>query len=251
MVGADLERALRLAALVAPARWDEVTGSTNDTALQMAEAGTPEWTLVGANHQTEGKGRLGREWIDDPGGALMVSLVLRPALEPSDAGILTVLAGLAWAEAASAASGRQVRCKWPNDLLLDDRKAGGILSESALDLDGGLRHVVIGSGINLEAPPGVAEAAGLGPRADPTELLGDFLRRFSQGYGTGGDAAADMVSNRWRQVSASAGRRVRARRLDGQSIEGVAVDIDHGGSLIVETADGLATVTSGELEHLR
>ncbi len=109
-------------------RWDEVTGSTNVTARELAEAGTPEWTLVGASHQTEGRGRLGRAWVDEPSGALMVSMVLRPALPASDAAVLTLLAGAAWAEAATATrAGADVRCKWPNDLLIGDRKAGGIL----------------------------------------------------------------------------------------------------------------------------
>ncbi|HEY6567864.1 MAG TPA: biotin--[acetyl-CoA-carboxylase] ligase, partial [Actinomycetota bacterium] len=155
MVTVDLERALHLADLAAPVRWDEVTGSTNATAMELAAAGTPEWTLVAAGHQRDGRGRLGRAWLDHPGDSLMVSVVLRPALSADDAGVLTLWAGAAWAEASSALTGLQVRCKWPNDLLVDGRKVGGILAESAggTGPDAPVAHVVIGSGINLVAPP--------------------------------------------------------------------------------------------------
>ena len=78
-----LVRALERVGLRAPVRFDEVTASTQATALELAAAGTPEWTLVAAGHQTEGRGRLGRTWLDRPGRALMFSFVLRPALEPA------------------------------------------------------------------------------------------------------------------------------------------------------------------------
>ena len=251
MVTVDLERALLLADLTAPVRWDEVTGSTNATAMELAAAGTPAWSLVAAGHQTHGRGRLGRAWVDHPGGALMVSVVLRPALSVSDAGILTLLAGAAWAEAASAVSGLDVRCKWPNDLLIDGRKVGGVLAESVGGPGGTLAHVVIGIGINLTAPAGMPDAAGLGQGADPTELLGGFLRGLRDGFRSDGAVAAPQTLERWRAVADTLGRRVRARRLDGVPIEGVAVDVDGRGGLVVDTPAGPVTVGFGELEHLR
>ena len=153
MGSVDLERAARTAGLAAPVRWDEVTGSTNATAAAMAREGAPEWTLVGAGHQTAGRGRRDRTWQDRPGGALMVSVVLRPALEPVDAGLLSLLAGAAWAEAIEGVGGPTVRCKWPNDLMAGDDKVGGILAESLVEGDR-LASVVIGSGINLVAARG-------------------------------------------------------------------------------------------------
>ena len=186
MVTVDLEQALLLADLTAPVRWDEVTGSTNATAMDLAAAGTPEWTLVAAGHQTQGRGRLGRAWVDRPGDSLMVSIVLRPALPVGDAGVLTLLAGAAWAGSARDLTGLDVRCKWPNDLVIDGRKVGGILTESVTGGDGELAHVVIGSGINIVPPTDVDDAAGLGEAVDPTELLGGFLRGFRDDYGAGG-----------------------------------------------------------------
>jgi BirA family transcriptional regulator, biotin operon repressor / biotin---[acetyl-CoA-carboxylase] ligase len=250
MATVDLERALLLAGLTAPVRWDEVTGSTNETAMSMAADGAPEWSLVAAGHQTAGRGRLDRAWVDRPGGSLMVSVVLRPSIPIADAGLLTLLAGAAWAESATALTGRPVRCKWPNDLLIAGDKVGGILAASALDVDGMLAHVVIGSGLNLTAPPGVSGAAALGDDLDPTELLAVFLRSFREGYRPGDPVWSTTVIERWRSVADTIGRRVRARRLDGAMVEGTAADVDERGGLLVETADGRVGITLGEIEHL-
>jgi BirA family biotin operon repressor/biotin-[acetyl-CoA-carboxylase] ligase len=100
---AELERSLAAAGLQAPVRFEEVTGSTNAAALELAEGGAPEWTLVAAGHQTRGRGRLGRTWVDQPGDALMFSFVLRPArIDPEHAGLIGLLAG--WAMRRCAAS---------------------------------------------------------------------------------------------------------------------------------------------------
>jgi BirA family biotin operon repressor/biotin-[acetyl-CoA-carboxylase] ligase len=250
MTTVDLERALRDAGLAAPARWLEVTGSTNAAAMAMADEGAPEWTLVGAGHQTRGRGRLGRTWHDRAGGSLMTSIVLRPPLAPADAGILTLLAGAAWAEAASEVAALPVRCRWPNDLMLGDDKLGGILAEASVAADGSVRHVVIGSGVNLSPPTEADGAAGLGGDVDATVLLTAFLRALRTGYRPGDTRFADGVTTRWRNVSATLGRTVRATRVDGVAVEGRATDVDAGGSLLVETDAGLQTVTFGDLHHL-
>ena len=256
MATVDLERALLLAGLAAPVRWDEVTGSTNDTAMAMAAEGAPEWALVGAAHQTQGRGRLDRSWVDAPGDSLMVSLVLRPAIPAADAPILTLLAGAAWAEAAGEVSGLRVRCKWPNDLLVASRgdagaaKVGGILAASALGTDGGLDWVVVGAGLNLTAPPEIAGAGELGADVDPTDLLASFLAGFRRGYTPDDAGWAERAIERWRSVADTPGRRVRARRRDGEPVEGVALGVDDRGGLIVETPTGTTTVSLGEIEHL-
>jgi BirA family biotin operon repressor/biotin-[acetyl-CoA-carboxylase] ligase len=247
----DLQRALERAGLEAPTRWDDVTASTNGTALAMAADGAPEWTLVGAGHQTAGKGRLGRTWHDRAGEALMVSIVLRPAMAPPDAGLLTLLAGAAWAEAIEEVAPLPVRCGWPNDLLVGPAKVGGILAESSVAPDGSaLAHVVIGSGVNLVAPEDMPGAVGLGTDVDPTELLGAFLRSFRRGYHPSAKSFADDVTTRWRTVAATLGRRVLATTTGGGSVEGVAVDLDRSGGLVVETDRGREVVTFGALEHL-
>lgn len=246
----DLERALAAAGIEAPARWEEVTGSTNAVALTQAAEGTPEWSLVAAGRQRQGRGRLGRTWHAEPGDALLFSLVLRPDLEPSRAGLLPLLAGAVMAEAASISSGLPVRCKWPNDLLIGRAKAGGILAESEL-LAGALRHVVIGVGVNLRPPPDVPDAAALGADVDPMDLLTRFLTGLHAAYRPSAPGFADGVVARWSAVSATLGREVSASRSDGAQLQGRAASLDDRGGLVVDTADGPATVAFGEILHLR
>ena len=219
MGSVDLERAARTAGLAAPVHWDEVTGSTNATAATMAREGAPEWTLVGAGHQTAGRGRRDRTWQDRPGGALMVSVVLRPALEPLDAGLLSLLAGAAWAEAIEGVAGLTVRCKWPNDLMAGDDKVGGILAESVVEGDR-LVSVVIGSGINLVAPEAIDGATGVGADVDATDLLGAFLAAFADGYRPEAAGFADDVITRWTRRSATLGRRGGGGRCRRRSHRG-------------------------------
>ncbi len=249
MTSTELERALQLAGLSAPAHWHEVTGSTNAVAARLADEGAPEWTLVGAGHQTAGRGRLGRAWVDRPGGSLMTSLVLRPGVQPEDLGLLTLLAGAAWAEVATEVSGLEVRCKWPNDLLVGDAKVGGVLAESSVTGDE-VRWAVLGSGLNL-ADPGVDGTVGLGTDVDRAALLGGFLSRFRRGYHAPHSELAAEVVARWSRVSCTLGRLVAAVGTDGVRREGVAVAIDTSGRLVLETTGGPAAVASDEVEHLR
>ena len=243
---AELEKALAAAGLHAPVRFDEVTGSTNSTALELAEAGTPEWTLVAAGHQTQGRGRLGRTWVDQPGAALIFSFVLRPArLDPQHAGLIALLTGWAMATAIGEVAGVEVRCKWPNDLLLGDAKVGGILVESAVS-DARIRHMVVGLGVNLARPDEVLDAAGIGP-VEEAGLLAAFLVRFREGY----ERLPEGVVERWSAVSATLGRTVEVRRLFGEPIVGTAVGVDDRGALVVQTQDDRVAVTSGEVRHLR
>lgn len=186
--------------------------STQDVAREL-----PLGTIVVADHQTAGRGRLDRRWEAPPGTALLVSFVLAPR----------PLLSLALGVAAAQACGPEVRLKWPNDLLLEGRKLGGILVETTP------QKAVCGIGINLTwAPEG---AAMLGAPRD--ELL-DRLRD-QVGEWTAADDA--VVLARWRQLSDTLGRRVR---VDG--VEGTAQDVGPAGELIV---DGRSYV-AGSVTHL-
>jgi BirA family biotin operon repressor/biotin-[acetyl-CoA-carboxylase] ligase len=244
-----VRRALHSAGLPeAGARFEDVTESTNATALALARAGAPEWTVVAAGHQTAGRGRLGRTWESRPGEALLFSVVLRPGVSPDRAVLLTLLAGAAMARAAHDEGASEVRCKWPNDLLVGEAKVGGILAEAAV-AGGAVDHLVVGVGVNLgAAPEGVEGAGGLGGlAAEP--VLSSFLRRFRAGYGDGGDAPGVVVD--YRPLCATIGRRVRATTTDGRTVEGVAVDVDETGALVVDTEGGRTAVGFGEVLHLR
>jgi BirA family biotin operon repressor/biotin-[acetyl-CoA-carboxylase] ligase len=190
--------------------------STQDVARDL-----PIGSIVVAEHQAAGRGRLDRRWEAPPGTALLVSFVLRP--NP----ILSLAAGVAAAEAC----GPEVRLKWPNDLLLDGRKLGGILVEVSPT------KAVCGIGINLTwAPDGAA-------RLD--QPRDELLARLSERMDFWCSAPREAVIGRWRELSATLGRRVRVD-LPGRAFEGVAEDIGGNGELIV---DGLA-VSAGSVTHL-
>jgi len=249
MTAQDLARALAAAGITAPADWQEVTGSTNATALAMARRGAPEWSIAAAAHQTAGRGRMGRVWEDVPGAALMCSIVLRPALRAAEAGLLTLLAGAAMAEAAEEASGLEVRCTWPNDLVVAGAKVGGILAESGIE-GAALSYVAMGVGVNLEAPGGVEDATALGPSVDAMDLLTRFLLAFRRAYRPGDPGFPDDVVRAWTARSATLGRTVEALGVDGTRIAGEAVGVDRRGALVVRTPQGERSVSSGEIEHL-
>jgi BirA family transcriptional regulator, biotin operon repressor / biotin---[acetyl-CoA-carboxylase] ligase len=244
----DLLRVLAAITVTAPVRSDEVTPSTNATAFAMAEAGEPEWTIVAAGHQTEGRGRLGRVWSDVPDGALLVSFVLRPRLPPARTGLLSLLAGATMAEAIRATTARRVTCKWPNDLLLHDAKVGGILLESSVVGDV-VRFVVVGVGVNLAPPSEQTGAGGIGA-VGLGELLEAFLTRFARVYTAADIPLPQQVRNAWLPLSATIGQLVRAETTDGREIAGRAVGIDEFGGLVLSTDAGEARVSFGEVEHL-
>lgn len=191
------------------------------TSTQDAARDLPIGSVVVANHQTAGRGRLDHRWEAPSGTALLASFVLRP--NP----LLSLAAGVAAAEAC----GHDVRLKWPNDLLLGGRKVGGILVEATP------AKAVCGIGINLTSAP--AGAATLNqPRNQLLERLRPALERWCS-------APPDHVLARWRSLSDTLGRRVRVE-LPDRTFEGVAQDIGEGGELIV---DGIG-VNVGSVTHL-
>jgi BirA family biotin operon repressor/biotin-[acetyl-CoA-carboxylase] ligase len=192
--------------------------STQDVARDL-----PIGSVVVADLQTAGRGRLSHHWEARAGTALLVSFVLEP--NP----LLSIAAGVAAAEAC----GPGVRLKWPNDLLLDGRKVGGILVEASA------AKAICGIGINLTwAPKG---AATLGePRDQVLEMLRIAIERWSE-------APAGQVIARWRELSDTIGKKVRVE-LPDQVIEGVAQDIDANGNLVVDglrVSAGSVTVLGG------
>jgi len=196
----------------------ESVGSTQDVAR-----GMPIGSVVLADYQSHGRGRLSHRWESPPGSALLVSFVLLP--NP----LLSLAAGAAAAEAC----GRGVRLKWPNDLLLDGRKVGGILVEASPS------KAICGFGINLTwAPEGAAQ---LGEPRD------ELLERLRVTVETWAAAPAEQVVARWRELSDTIGKRVRVA-LPDRSVEGIAQDIDQAGNLVVDgtpISAGSVTVLGG------
>jgi BirA family biotin operon repressor/biotin-[acetyl-CoA-carboxylase] ligase len=238
----DLRAVHEALGVQAGARALEVTASTNTTALEMALGGAPAWTLVTARHQTAGRGRRGRTWVDHRDGSLLCSVVLPPGGARA-MGLWTIGAGVAMAEAIAEETGIEVRCAWPNDLMVGDAKVGGILCEAVVDGDRSVAAVA-GVGVNLVAPD-VGGSAGIGPVGLRTLLLGFCRRLRSSGEDWPG------VRERWSERSHTVGRRVRATGTDGSAVDGVAVALDDEGGLIIATEGGPVTVTSGLVERLR
>jgi BirA family biotin operon repressor/biotin-[acetyl-CoA-carboxylase] ligase len=245
----DLLAALAAIHESASVRADEVTGSTNETAAAMAEAGAPAWSLVAAAHQTAGRGRLDRGWVDVPGRAVLLSVVLRPEVAPNRVGLLALAGGAAMARAIRSTTGRQVACKWPNDLLLDGRKVGGVLATSRIH-GGRVAWVVIGVGVNVDAPPGIEGAGALG-EVDPRALVVAFvteLHRIVEATEVPLDA---RVRSAWLPVASTIGELVEATTTDGAVVVGRAVAVDGFGGLVLSTDHGERTVAFGDVRHLR
>jgi BirA family biotin operon repressor/biotin-[acetyl-CoA-carboxylase] ligase len=218
-------------------------------AFALAEAGAPDGTAVVAEHQTAGRGRRGRRWLDEPGASLLVSVVLRPHARAAELPLLSYVAAVAAAEALGQVTGLPVRLAWPNDLLVRGRKVGGILLESRVSAGGPL--VVMGVGINLRQrsfPPELCARATsvvleAGRTADGEVLLAallDALGRWRRRWETEG---FEPVRQRWLALSDTV---VRPVAVEGT--EGVATGLDPAGALVVSTPHGLRRVVAGPLE---
>jgi BirA family transcriptional regulator, biotin operon repressor / biotin---[acetyl-CoA-carboxylase] ligase len=238
----------------------EELGSTQERARELAHAGKPHGTLVVAEIQTGGRGRLGRPW-GSPKGGLWISLVLRPGFAASLASRITQTASLGVAKALWEI-GVEARIKWPNDLLARGKKICGILAESSAAYATGparesrLDYVILGVGVNANLDPaglGVPDRevttirAELGRDVDLLELLRVVLSNLDAELGRIEDFGS--VLEDWRNLNCTLGERVRVLRL-GETIEGRAVDLTAEGALLLDTRRGTVEVFEGEIEHL-
>jgi BirA family biotin operon repressor/biotin-[acetyl-CoA-carboxylase] ligase len=226
--------------LAGPLRAYRSVPSTQAIARAWAEAGAPEGAVVLADHQTEGRGRRGRAWLAPPGTSLLVSVVLRPEVPVARWPELPLAAGCAVAEALEAEAGVSAALKWPNDVLVGDRKLAGILADGATGAAGG-PLVVLGIGVNVSQgegdwPPELAgrarSLAGETARVTRAGLLGAVLARLAAWYGVLLDEGFDPVRAAWRQ------RGLFGARVPLPAGEGTAVDLAPGGELVVRREDG-------------
>jgi BirA family transcriptional regulator, biotin operon repressor / biotin---[acetyl-CoA-carboxylase] ligase len=251
-------------ALASSGRWSQVSHltevtSTNDVALDRLRAGEPAGLVVVADAQSAGRGRAGRGWIDavrGPAGPANLAVTASVPVRTGAVGAVPLAAGLAVADAFRAA-GASPTLKWPNDVLLDDRKACGILVE---------RHdlatssvVLIGCGLDLDWR-GVrreGEAAGwtslaevVGTAVDRGAVLGDLLVHLDRRLRVlERDPAALLTA--YREACATLDRQVRVVLPGGQQRTGVARDLDADGHLVVVTDEGPLVVRAGDVVHLR
>lgn len=234
----------------------EAIGSTSDRARELLEVVGGAGTAVLAELQTEGRGRRGRTWTSPAGRNLMVSVADRPHVVASEAWRLGLAAALAARDGCRTVA--PVDLKWPNDLVAPDgRKLGGLLIETTIDGER-VSAMTIGIGINVnwaiaEMPPEIAgSATSLGELAaghvDRGALLAALLYRLDTELAAVEGGASPL--DRYRAACRTLGSRVTVE-IGPRTIEGVAVAIDDVGALVVETASGRETVTSGEVVRVR
>jgi BirA family biotin operon repressor/biotin-[acetyl-CoA-carboxylase] ligase len=235
----------------------EQTGSTNRDLLAKA-AGLPEFYVLATDFQTAGKGRMDRSWEANPGSSVMASVLLRPSFtESSGIGWLSLMTALAISQAISAL-GQEAKIKWPNDVLIQDKKVSGILAEAATDLS----CVVIGFGINVnqlatEFPVETATSllVETGGSIDRDQLLAAVIQNLKKLYFelsvSGGDAQDSGLREAILSLSATVGQQVSVEFPNGKKTFGLAKQIDSTGRLVVETTSETLTVSAGDVLHLR
>ena len=239
----------------------ESIGSANTAALELAEKGASHGTVVIADRQIKGKGRLGRTWVSPPRSNIYMSVILRPEIETEDATLLTIMAAVSCAKGVMKSTGVKAEIKWPNDLMISGKKLGGILTEMKSDPDG-IVFAVIGIGINVNSktkkdfPPDIRGIATsireeLGKIQSRTFIIAEILKELEYWYKVLLAEGRKPLFDEWKRLSSTLGRKVRVTAGDNV-FTGVAEDIDRGGMLILRLPSGmLKKISSGDVTMLR
>jgi len=232
-------------------------GSTNSVAWKEAEEGASHGTVVVAEEQTSGKGRLARRWESPAGLGIWMSVVLRPAVPPSTAPGITICASLAVAKAVRLLYALPVTLKWPNDVMVDERKLCGILTEMKT-IRRKVGFVICGIGINVnqsreDFSPELRGSAtsvflSTGTRADRVELFVLVLKELERHYNTFLESGLPTLVKDWRTMCPLFGRIVRVKTRD-EEVEGVFFDIEPSGALVLRLDSGVQrSFLAGDVE---
>ncbi len=233
--------------------------STNAYVLEQARAGAPAGTAALADHQRAGRGRLGRRWEAPPGTGVLLSVLLRPRLEPASWHLATAALALAAIEACEAVAGVVAAAKWPNDLVVGERKLAGVLAEADPSAPGGApgsAALVVGIGLNVTWPgPEGAGGTSLSAEAGRPIAVSEVAEVLLERFGPWAERlelpdGRRRIADALRERCATIGRRVRITQGDGELV-GTAVDVDPDGHLVVETEGGRFPVAAGDVVHLR
>ena len=222
--------------------------STNDVAFDLAKEGAAEGTVIIADTQTKGRGRLQRKWISPPGFNLYMSIVFRPSISSKDASILTLVSSVALFETVNS-YGIKCQIKWPNDLLINRKKVAGVLMEMELDGER-VEFVLVGLGINLNMTRGVmnnlmgevSEIAtslreDLGHEVERSEFAANAINQLEKWYEEFNSKGKSTIIDEWKKRWGDMNKRVRIR-VDRNFIEGIAYDLDQNGFLLVRGDNG-------------
>lgn len=237
----------------------DVVGSTNTEAKRLAREGAPEGTLIVADAQTKGRGRLGRSWVSPPGTGLYLSIILRPDCPADWLPKLTLTAGIAVASAIRQ-TGLMPQLKWPNDILIADRKVGGILTEAVFDRKR-INFAVLGIGVNVnmernELPISIRNLAislrlGLGEPLSRIHLIQSLLQQMEQWYESFQTGLFTTILETWCKFDATLGREVEVF-LPEKRLMGVAEALGPDGTLLIrDKTDSLHSIVAGDVVYCR
>jgi len=237
-------------------RWFASVDSTQRVARELARGGAAEGTIVVAERQTAGRGRLGRQWHSPEGMNLYCSIVLRPRLPPAAVPQIALVAGVAVAAAVAEETGRPPGIKWPNDVLLDGRKVAGVLTEMESEIER-VHHVIAGIGVNLNARESAfprelrGKASSLfartGVRVDRAAFTGRLLAATESRYGRFLTEGPSSVVAEWESYSCLTGKHVRVASADGE-LAGRVLGLDTDGALRLAGPRGdVIRVVAGEV----
>lgn len=234
----------------------ESTDSTNDVAHRLAQSGSPEGTAVFSEGQSKGRGRMGRHWVSPKGKGIYFSFILRPDVSPAEAPKITLTSAVAVALAIRKVTHLGALIKWPNDILVNNRKAVGILTEMSAEVNT-VRYIVLGIGINVNTSKSELpkEATSLkaesGEEVPRVELAQEVLRELDRQYRVFNDKGFDKIIYEWKGLSHTLGEEVRIA-CQHRKIEGTAVDLDSSGALVVRLDNGFTEhVTAGDVLMVR
>jgi BirA family biotin operon repressor/biotin-[acetyl-CoA-carboxylase] ligase len=235
------------------------TDSTNAVALKLAAEGAEHGTIVVAEEQTAGRGRLGRAWYSEKSNGIYASVILRPPLSPVAAPVLTLMAGVAAQKAVSSTTGLAVDIRWPNDLLVNGKKVCGILTEMSAEVDR-LHAVVLGIGINVnnQQMPAELESTATSLRMEAhrgisrVHLLAALLREIERHYQLLINDGNSAITERWAAASTFAwGKRVRVATGEG-GVRATTAGIDPNGALRIRHDDGREeSLVAGEVVEVK
>ena len=238
----------------------ETVDSTNTVGMELGDAGATHGTVIIADSQTRGKGRMGRRWASPPGGNIYMSVILRPSLDVRQAPLFTILSAVACCRALRDATALPVTIKWPNDLMISDKKVGGILTEIK-SIGSIIVFAVLGIGINVNLdptifPPEIRTIATslkseTGKEFSITFLIASILNELNHWYTLFTEKPKDLLFDEWRRLSSTLGKSVKAT-VGTEVFSGRAEDINGEGMLILRLPSGTTKILyAGDITHLR
>jgi BirA family transcriptional regulator, biotin operon repressor / biotin---[acetyl-CoA-carboxylase] ligase len=230
--------------------------STMDAAMELCAQGAAEGTVVVAEYQTKGRGRLGRSWVSTKYKGIYLTFILKPDMPASQIPVLTLMTAVSICEGIKECAGVSAQIKWPNDILVNGRKLGGILTELKGEIDAA-NFVIIGFGLNVNnsreelVPGAVSLKEEKKEDINRLELLKEILRRIEENYGIFAKKGSAVILDKWRGYNVTLGRRIKLA-CRKEHLEGLALDIDSDGGILVRRDSGIVEkFMAGDIAHLR